>query len=281
MELKWRDYRLDFASKTCIMGILNVTPDSFSDGGIYFDKARAVERAFRMAEEGADIIDIGGQSTRPGSEPVPVEEELKRTIPVIEALKGRLGIPVSIDTYRAEVAKRAVEAGADMINDISGLMFDPEMAHAVAKAGVPVVIMHIKGTPKDMQANPVYEALIPEVMDYLREGIRLAVSAGVKEDMIVVDPGIGFGKTFEHNLEILNRLGDFTLLGKPILVGVSRKAFIGKILGDAPPSERLEGTLAAVSIAVLNGANIVRVHDVREVSKAVKVADAVINGGVS
>jgi len=263
------------------MGILNVTPDSFSDGGIYFDKARAVERAFRMAEEGADIIDIGGQSTRPGSEPVPVEEELKRTIPVIEALKGRLGIPVSIDTYRAEVAKRAVEAGADMINDISGLMFDPEMAHAVAKAGVPVVIMHIKGTPKDMQANPVYEALIPEVMDYLREGIRLAVSAGVKEDMIVVDPGIGFGKTFEHNLEILNRLGDFTLLGKPILVGVSRKAFIGKILGDAPPSERLEGTLAAVSIAVLNGANIVRVHDVREVSKAVKVADAVINGGVS
>ncbi len=278
MELKWRNYRLDFASKTYIMGILNVTPDSFSDGGIYFDKARAIERAFRMAEEGADIIDIGGQSTRPGSEPVPVEEELKRTIPVIEALKGRPGIPISIDTYRAEVAKRAVEAGADMINDISGLRFDPETARVAAKAGIPVVVMHIKGTPKDMQANPVYEALIPEIMDYLREGIRLAVGAGVKEDMIVVDPGIGFGKTFEHNLEILNRLGDFTHLEKPILVGVSRKAFLGKILGGAPPSERLEGTLSAVSIAVLNGANIVRVHDVREVSKAVKVADAIKRG---
>lgn len=258
------------------MGILNVTPDSFSDGNLYFDKSKASQRAIHMLSEGADIIDIGGQSTRPGSQPVSVEEEIRRTIPVIEAVRKEIRAPISIDTYRAEVAGKAIEAGASMVNDISGLRFDPDMAKTVAKYDVPVVIMHIKGTPRDMQANPQYEALIPEIMDYLREGIRIAEGAGINK--IIIDPGIGFGKTFDHNLEIIKNLAEFALLEKPVLIGPSRKAFIGHILGGAPPQERLEGTLAAVTASILNGANIVRVHDVKETAKAVRVADA-INGG--
>jgi len=256
------------------MGILNVTPDSFSDGGRHFDKAAAIRRAHQMVEEGADIIDIGGESTRPGSEPVPLEEEISRTIPVIEALAKNIKVPISIDTYKAEVAKRALDAGASIVNDISGLRFDPEMPKVVSQYKVPVVIMHIKGTPKNMQANPQYGALIPEIMDYLRASIMLALKFGIPEDKIIIDPGIGFGKAFEHNLEIIKNLHEFTLLEKPLLVGVSRKAFIGKILGDAPASERLEGTAAAVAISILNGANIIRVHDVKEMKKVALVADA-------
>lgn len=262
------------------MGILNVTPDSFSDGGRHFDKAAAIRRAYEMVEEGADIIDIGGESTRPGSEPVPLEEEISRTIPVIEALAKNIKVPISIDTYKAEVAKRALDAGASIVNDISGLRFDPEMPKVVSQYKVPVVIMHIKGTPKNMQVNPQYEALIPEIMDYLRESIRLAMKSGIAEDKIIIDPGIGFGKTFEQNLEIVKNLREFTLFEKPLLVGVSRKAFIGKILGDAPASERLEGTAAAVAISILNGANIIRVHDVKEMKKVALVADAVKRGRV-
>jgi dihydropteroate synthase len=275
MKLVWRNYCLDFSEKTYIMGILNVTPDSFSDGGRYFDKSAAIKRAIQMSEDGADIIDIGGESTRPGSQPLAIEEELRRTLPVIEALTKEINIPISIDTYKSEVAKRALDAGAAMVNDISGLRFDPEMPKVISAYKVPVVIMHIKGLPKDMQKNPVYEALIPEIMNYLREGIRSAKESGIAEDMIIIDPGIGFGKTFEHNLEIINNLYNFTLLEKPVLVGLSRKAFIGKILGDAPAGERVEGTAAAIAISITNGADIIRVHDVKEMVKVAKVANAV------
>ena len=275
MKLVWSNYCLDFSQKTHIMGILNVTPDSFSDGGQYFDKSAAIKRAIQMVEDGADIIDIGGESTRPGSQPLAIEEELRRTLPVIEALTKEIDIPISIDTYKSEVAKRALDAGAAMVNDISGLRFDPEMPKVVSAYKVPVVIMHIKGLPKDMQKNPVYEALIPEIMDYLRDNIRSAKESGIAEDMIIIDPGIGFGKTFEHNLEIIHNLYNFTLLEKPVLVGLSRKAFIGKILGDVPAGERLEGTAAATAISIINGANIIRVHDVKEMVKVAKVANAV------
>jgi dihydropteroate synthase len=275
MKITWANFSLDFSKKTYIMGILNVTPDSFSESGLYFDKSAAIKRAIQMAEEGADIIDIGGESTRPGSEPVTLEEELRRTIPVIETLAKEVKIPISIDTYKSEVAKKALDAGASMVNDIGGLRFDPAMTGVVSQYKVPVVIMHIKGTPKDMQQNPFYEALIPEIMDYLRAGIRLSTEAGIAQDKIIIDPGIGFGKTFDHNLEIINRLYEFTILEKAVLIGPSRKAFIGKILGDAPVTDRLEGTAAAVAISIINGANIIRVHDVKEMVKVAKVADAV------
>ncbi len=275
MRLSFRNFSFDFSRKTYVMGILNVTPDSFSDGGMFLNVRSAVERALRMEAEGADIIDVGGESTRPGSEPVSIEEELKRTIPVIEALSGRLSIPISIDTYKSEVALKAVEAGAAMVNDISGLRFDPEMAPALSGHDVALVLMHIKGTPRNMQLNPVYSDLLTEIADYLQEGIKLATESGIAEERIVIDPGIGFGKTPEHNLRILNNLERFNDLGRPILVGVSRKSFIGKILGDAPVADRLEGTAAAVAVSVMKGASMVRVHDVREMARVVRVADAV------
>jgi len=278
MKIAWQSFSLDFSKKTCLMGILNVTPDSFSDGGQYFDRELAIKRAHEMVEEGADVIDVGGESTSPGSEPVPLQEEIARTIPVIEEISKKIKVPVSIDTYKAEVAKRAMDAGASIVNDISGLRFDPEMPKVVSKYKVPVIIMHIKGMPKDMQINPIYEALIPEIMDYFRKSIRLAVESGIAEDKIIIDPGIGFGKTLDHNLEIIKNLREFTLLEKPLLAGVSRKAFIGKILGDVSASERLEGTAAAVAISILNGANIIRVHDVKEMKKVALVADAVKRG---
>jgi dihydropteroate synthase len=273
--LSWRNFSLDFSKKTYIMGILNITPDSFSDGGLFFDKSVAIQRALQMVEDGADIIDIGGESTRPGSEIVPVEEELRRTAPVIAAIAKEITIPISIDTYKAEVAQRALDAGASIVNDISGLRFDPEMTKVVSEYKVPVVVMHIRGKPKDMQINPVYEALIPEIMDYLRGSIRFALDAGIQDDMIVIDPGIGFGKTFEQNLTIIHNLQEFTSLEKPVLIGASRKAFIGKILGDESPGQRVEGTAAAVAISILKCANIVRVHDVKEMVKVAKVADAI------
>lgn len=275
MKLTWANFCLDFSKRTYIMGVLNVTPDSFSDGGLYFDKAIAIKRAYEMLEDGADIIDIGGESTRPGSERVPLEEEIARTIPLIKEISKNIKAPISIDTYKSEVARRAIDAGASIVNDISGLRFDPDMPKVVSEYKVPVVIMHINGTPKNMQMNPVYEALIPEIMDYLRMSIRIAVEAGIAEDKIIIDPGIGFGKTFDHNLEIIKNMHEFTFLEKPVLLGLSRKAFIGKILDDAPVSERLEGTAAAVAIAIFNGANIIRVHDVKEMKRVAMVADAI------
>ncbi|MDA8085610.1 MAG: dihydropteroate synthase [Nitrospiraceae bacterium] len=275
MILRAGPHLFDFSRRAYIMGILNVTPDSFSDGGLYLDPGKAVDHALRMAAEGADIIDIGGESTRPGAVATSAQEQIRRTVPVINAIKKRTRIPVSIDTYRAEVARAAIDAGADILNDISGMRFDAAMPALAAGSGVPVVLMHIKGTPADMQKNPRYDALIPEILDYLRGSIGIALEAGVEAEKIIIDPGIGFGKTFEHNLEILKDLETFTGLGRPVLAGPSRKAFIGHILDGAPASERLEGTIAAAVIAIMNGANILRVHDVKEVVRAARVADAI------
>jgi len=276
MKLAWANFSFDFTQKTYVMGILNVTPDSFSDGGKFLEKPKAIKRAIQMVEDGADIIDIGGESTRPGSEPITIEEELQRTIPVITTVSKEIRQPVSIDTYKSEVAKRALDAGASLVNDISGLKFDPKMRNVIAHYEVPVILMHIKGTPNNMQQNPIYEALIPEILDYLRESVNIAESSGIPRDKILIDPGIGFGKTFEQNLEIIHNLKIFSFLEKPICIGPSRKAFIGKILGTTSTDERLEGTAAAVSASILNGANIVRVHDVKEMVRVAKVADAIM-----
>ena len=275
MKLLWKNYSFDFSRKTYVMGILNVTPDSFSDGGLFFHKQRAVEQALRMVKEGADIIDIGGESTRPGADPVSVKEEIKRVVPVISALAEKVRVPISIDTCKAQVADEAVSAGASIINDISGLRYDKGMAGVAAHHKVPVVIMHIKGTPGNMQKNPVYKALIPEIMDYLRGGIDIALNAGVSDDMMIIDPGIGFGKTVWHNLEIINRLDEFKGFEKPVLLGPSRKSFIGKLLGNLPVTERLEGTAAAIAIGISKGANIIRVHDIKEMSRVAKIADEI------
>lgn len=260
------------------MGILNVTPDSFSDGGLFLDPERAVDHALRMVEEGADIIDVGGESTRPGADPIPLEEELKRVLPVIEELSQRTDVPISIDTYKAEVASRALEAGASIINDISGLHFDPRMGEVAAKYRAPVVVMHVKGTPKTMQASPHYDDLMGEIAAYLREGIRRAEEAGLPPEKVIVDPGIGFGKTVEHNLIILHRLGELSSLGRPILIGPSRKSFIGAVL-DREVGDRLYGTLASVAIGVERGAHIVRVHDVKPVREVVDMVDAIMEAG--
>jgi dihydropteroate synthase len=256
------------------MGILNVTPDSFSEKGIFFDTDTAVRRGIEMAEEGADIIDIGGESTRPGAERVSAEEELKRVIPVIERLAPKLSIPISIDTYKAEVAKRAMAAGAEIINDISGLRFDSDMPAVIASSGAAVITMHIKGTPRDMQQTPTYTSLISEILEYLRDSIRIAEDAGVQPDRVVIDPGIGFGKTIEHNLTIIKNLEAFRDLGKPILLGTSRKSFIGRVTG-ADVADRLTGTAATLAIGIMNGADIVRVHDVKGGVQASRMADAI------
>ncbi|MEW6410728.1 MAG: dihydropteroate synthase [Nitrospirota bacterium] len=257
------------------MGVLNVTPDSFSDGGLYIDPSRAVERALEMEEEGADLIDIGGESSRPGSDPVSEEEEIKRVVPVIEKLSHRLKIPISVDTSKSRVAKIAVKAGASIINDISGLRLDPEMVHVVADSGIPVVIMHMKGTPKDMQVNPTYNNVVSEVIEFLKERIKVAIDEGVSKDKIIIDPGIGFGKTVEHNIVILRRLDEFKVLGRPILIGTSRKSFIGKIL-DLEVNERIEGTAATVAVAILKGAALIRAHDVKEMVRVARMTDAII-----
>jgi len=261
--------------RTVVMGILNVTPDSFYDGGRYARAEAAVQRALQMVQDGADIVDIGGESTRPGSQPVPEEEELRRVLPVIEAVRGQVDVPISIDTTKSRVAERALQAGACMVNDISGLGFDPRMAEVVARHGALCCVMHIQGTPQTMQQNPQYEDVVRDIRRYFEERLALAERAGIPRENIWLDPGIGFGKTVEHNLEILRRLREFTAFGLPILIGTSRKSFIGKILGDLPPEERLEGTAATVAIAIMNGANAVRVHDVREMVRVARMTDAV------
>jgi dihydropteroate synthase len=281
MKLKWKNFELDFSKQTYIMGILNVTPDSFSDGGRYLRKEAAVEQALRMKEDGADIIDIGGESTRPGAEKVSEQGEIQRITPVIEGIAKKIDIPISVDTYKSSVAQAAVSAGASIINDISGLRFDNRMAKLVARHQVPVVIMHIKGTPTNMQNNPSYKALIPEIMDYLAEGVDIARQAGVNDGMMIIDPGIGFGKTVAHNLEIIQRLDEFGVFEKPVMLGHSRKSFIGRLLGDLPAAERLEGTAAAAAIGIFNGANIIRVHDVKEMVRVARVADAIKRGNQS
>jgi len=255
------------------MGILNVTPDSFSDGGKYFSVENAVKRGMEMVEEGADILDIGGESTRPNSESIPVEEELRRTIPVIEQLARNISVPISIDTTKSKVAEEALNAGATIVNDISGLTFDEKMVKVVARNRATLVVMHIQGNPKTMQQNPHYENVVEEVKSFLYKSISKAKSNGISQ--IFIDPGIGFGKTLEHNLSLLKNLNEFASLGCPILVGTSRKSFIGKLTNDMNTDKRLEGTAASVALSIANGANVVRVHDVKEMKKVVLVADAI------
>ncbi len=254
------------------MGVLNVTPDSFSDGGQFLDPAAALAHARQMIADGADIIDIGGESSRPGSESVSLEDEIARVIPIIDALAGSVSVPISIDTTKPEVARLALEHGATIVNDISGLR-DPEMIAVVAKAKAPVVIMHMQGAPKSMQQDPQYTDVIAEIKDFFKMQITKARAAGITD--ITIDPGIGFGKTLEHNLIILKNLAAFKDLGCPLLVGTSRKSFIGALTGGLPTTERLEGTLASIAIAVFNGADIVRVHDVKAARRAIQVSAAI------
>jgi len=264
---------VDLTSRTHVMGVLNVTPDSFSDGGRYDAHDSAVRRGLDMAAGGADFIDVGGESTRPGARPVTPEEEIRRVVPVIRSLAQSTDVPVSVDTSKAEVADAALSAGASVVNDVTGFISDPAMAGVAASHGAAAVLMHIRGTPEDMQSDTVYQDLMGEIADYLRRGIALATGAGV--DRIIVDPGLGFGKTVAHNLEIIRKLGELRVLGCPILVGPSRKSFIGAVL-DLPVGERLEGTAAAAAVSVVNGASIVRVHDVAPIVRVVRMVDAIL-----
>jgi dihydropteroate synthase len=261
----------DFSLRPYIMGIVNVTPDSFSDGNMYLQPSAAVARAFQLIDDGADIIDIGGESTRPGSESVSVEEELRRVIPIIEKIRAGSNIPISIDTTKSEVARQALATGADIVNDISALKFDEKMMSTVAQTNAAVVLMHIKGTPKTMQSDPGYDNIVAEISSFLQKRIDACKNAGIEK--IIIDPGIGFGKTLEHNLEIFRRLDEFQKLGFPVLVGPSRKSFIGALTGLSV-DERLEGTAAAVAVSVMRGANILRVHDVKEMKRVATVAAA-------
>ncbi|NLW07890.1 MAG: dihydropteroate synthase [Clostridia bacterium] len=267
----------NFGQRTYVMGVLNVTPDSFSDGGKYFTLEAAVSRARAMVAAGADIIDIGAESTRPFSEAVSLAEELRRLLPVVEILAKELNVPISVDTYKAEVARQALVRGATIINDISGLRFDELMPEVVADFGCPVIVGHIKGTPKDMQKNPTYRDVVAEVKTYLQESVELAVRAGLPAAKVIVDPGIGFGKTTAHNLKILQRLYQFKTLGQPLLIGTSNKAFIGDVL-DKPVEERTFGTAATVALGIAGGADIVRVHDVRAMKQVTRMADAIVRG---
>ncbi|WAM31625.1 dihydropteroate synthase [Caldicellulosiruptor naganoensis] len=263
--------------KTNVMGIINVTPDSFYEGS-RVDSTAVSQKALEMIEEGADLIDVGGESTRPFSDPVPEDEELKRVIPAIRAIRDvSKDIPISIDTYKASVAKKAIEAGADIINDISGGTFDKEMFKVAADYNVPIIIMHIKGTPKNMQQNPYYEDVIEEILQYFERRIDEALKAGVDLENIILDPGIGFGKRPEDNLEIIRRCEEFKVLGRPILIGASRKSTIGVVLGGVGPEDRLEGTIAISTICALKKIEFVRVHDVKENKRAILMAEAIMN----
>jgi dihydropteroate synthase len=261
------------------MGVVNVTPDSFSDGGRYLEPGAAIRHGLELVEEGADLLDVGGESTRPGAEPVPLEEERRRVLPVVEALAGRAGVPVSVDTTKAAVARAALDAGAAIVNDVSAGRFDPDMLPLCAERGAPVVLMHMLGEPRTMQRDPRYDDVVREVAAFLAARAEAALAAGVAVDRIVVDPGFGFGKTREHNLVLLRRLDEIVALGYPVLVGTSRKSFIGATLGGLPVEDRLEGTAATVALAVAAGASIVRVHDVRAMARVVRMVEAVLAAG--
>ena len=283
-SLAWGKHCLDFGKRTYIMGVLNVTPDSFSDGGKFFTFDDAVAQGYKLFEDGADILDIGGESTRPFSNPVSEKEEILRVVPVIETLSKRIPIPISIDTTKAGVAEQAIKAGASMINDVSSLSFDPKMANVVADYGVPVILMHMLGNPKTMQIEPFYDDIIGEIKTFLENAIDQAENKGISRLKIIIDPGIGFGKTVGHNLLLIKRLHEFKALKVPIMIGTSRKAFIRNILKDNAAQEinadsvMVEsGTQASVAAAILNGAHIIRVHDVANTRVTVKIIDAIKN----
>ena len=283
-SLAWGKHRLDFGKRTCIMGVLNVTPDSFSDGGKFFTFDDAVAQGYRLFEAGADILDVGGESTKPFSNPVSEEEEILRVVPVIEKLSKRIPIPISIDTTKAGVAEQAIKAGASMINDVSSLNFDPKMGNVAVDYGVPVILMHMLGTPKSMQIEPFYDDLIGEIKTFFENAIDQAENKGISRLKIIIDPGIGFGKTVGHNLLLIQRLNEFKTLKVPIMIGTSRKAFIRNLLKDntveeinADSAMVESGTQASVAAAILNGADIVRVHNVANTRVTVKIIDAIKN----
>ncbi len=276
MILKTRAKTLDFSGGPRLMGILNATPDSFSDGGQYLTPEAAIARAETMAEEGADLIDVGGESTRPGARPVPLEEELRRVLPIVDILAQRLPqTPLSVDTTKAEVARQCLDAGASLINDVSALQFDTKMAGVVRERQIPVILMHMQGDPRTMQKHPVYKDVIQDIQAFFKERVAWAVKNGLKPEQILLDPGIGFGKTVEHNLEILRNLKSFQDLGHPLVLGTSRKSFIGKLLGSKdkplPPEDRLEGTLATHLWAAIQGVHVLRVHDVKQTRRAIEI----------
>jgi dihydropteroate synthase len=269
----WKD--LLSQPRPLIMGVINVTPDSFADGGLFFDHDAAVNHALALVAAGADILDFGGESTRPYSDPTPLDEELSRVIPVIEQVRAQSPVAISIDTYKSQVARAALHAGANIINDISALKFDPDMVHLAREYDAPVILMHMQGTPREMQANPHYDDLIGELRAFFSERLEFAQAHGLSRELLVLDPGIGFGKTFHHNMEILNNLDAFLDLGYPLLIGLSRKAFLGHLLGGLPPAERDVATLAGLTIAVQRGAHIVRVHNVAYAKQFFTVLNAV------
>lgn len=280
-RLKLSSGTLLLGERTLVMGVLNVTPDSFSDGGKFLEPEAAVEQAFAMEKEGAHLLDVGGESTRPGSHETSAAEELDRILPVLEALRGRLKIPISVDTRRAAVAELALRAGAEIINDISGLQHDPQIAAIAARQGVPLILMHMRREPRTMQAGPFARDVIKDVQQGLRRSIAIARKGGVAKSQIILDPGIGFGKSFAQNYELLQKLPQLTKLGYPLLVGTSRKGFLGATLArdgkPAPPEDRIWGTAATVTASILNGAHIVRVHDVAEMVQVARVADCFLD----
>ena len=277
VKFRCRNKSLELDGKTVVCGVLNITPDSFSDGGLWIDRQKAVDRAQQMVDEGAGMIDIGGESSRPGSQAVSVDEERERVIPVLEKIVDRLNVPISVDTCKSQIARESLEIGVDIINDITSLRGDTDMASVAAESGAGIILMHMQGeSPRTMQKNPQYGDVVSEIAEFLGSSIDRAVSSGISRERIVVDPGIGFGKKTEHNLEIIRRLCELKSLGQPILIGVSRKSVIGNVL-DLPVDERLEGTAALVACSILNGANIVRVHDVRYMWRVARMVDAVID----
>ncbi len=276
LQIKGKTY--DLGQRTWLMGVVNVTPDSFYDGGLYFEPARAIEHALKLIADGADIIDVGGESSRPGAGPVPAREERKRILPVIEVVREKKDVLISVDTTKAEVAEAAIAEGAHIVNDISAGRFDPELLPLVSRTGAGFVLMHMKGTPRSMQSLATYEDVVAEVKSFLAARLDAAREAGVREAGLILDPGIGFAKKLEHNLALINSLQSLADLGRPVLVGISRKSFIGKIL-DAEPEDRLEGTIAAAVVSALNGAAILRVHDVAEVRRALAVVESIVHQG--
>ncbi|GAB6270668.1 MAG: dihydropteroate synthase [Smithella sp.] len=275
--LKTARREIVLGERTLIMGVLNVTPDSFSDGNLYLDRQKAVERGLQMADEGADMIDIGGESTRPGSQSVATRREIARVVPVVESLAGKLSIPISVDTTKSTVARKTLAAGAEIINDISALSDDNKMTSVVREASAALILMHRRGKPENMQTgNLVYDDLMGEIIAYLRKALQKAVTAGIGRNQMVADPGIGFGKTYEDNCKIINKLEELKVLGLPVLAGTSRKAFIGKITGGEPV-QRMEGTAATVAAAIMNGCHIVRVHDVAAMKKVAAMTDAIVH----
>ncbi len=274
-QLRTRSRTLALGRRTLLMGILNVTPDSFSDGGQYLDQDEAVAHAFEMERAGADILDIGGESTRPGSRGISAQEEIDRVVPVLEKLRGHLRIPVSIDTSKSEVAEAAIRQGAEILNDVTGLRRDPLLAEIAAKRRLPLILMHMRGMPLTMQKKPFAQDVMRDVIAGLRRAVAVALRAGVQKSQILLDPGIGFGKSAEQNFELLARLPELARLGFPLLVGTSRKGFLGQALGGKAEGDRLWGTAATVAVSILGGAHIVRVHDVAEMVQVARVADAI------